>query len=45
MATISPLRRRMLGDAADGNLSPVTQRSCLHMVAKFSRFSAARLIR
>ena len=37
MATISPLRRRMIEDMTIRNLSPATQRSYLHAVAKFSR--------
>lgn len=36
--TISPLRRRMTEDMTVRNLSPATQRSYLHAVAKFSRF-------
>jgi len=38
MAEISPLRRRMVEDMTVRNLSPSTQRSYLHAVAKFSRF-------
>jgi integrase/recombinase XerD len=38
MAEISPLRRRMVEDMTVRNLSPATQRSYLHAVAKFSRF-------
>ena len=38
MAEISPLRRRMIEDMTLRNLSPATQRSYLHAVAKFSRF-------
>jgi len=38
MATMSPLRRRMIEDMTVRNLSPATQRSYLHAVAKFSRF-------
>jgi integrase/recombinase XerD len=38
MAKMSPLRRRMIEDMAVRNLSPATQRSYLHAVAKFSRF-------
>jgi hypothetical protein len=37
MAEISPLRRRMIDDMTIRNLSPATQRSYLHAVAKFSR--------
>ena len=35
---ISPLRRRMIEDMTIRNLSPATQRSYLHAVAKFSRY-------
>jgi integrase/recombinase XerD len=38
MADVSPLRRRMIEDMTVRNLSPATQRSYLHAVAKFSRF-------
>src|SRR6185437_8519358 len=38
MAEISPLRRRMIEDMTVRNLSPATQRSYLHAVAKFSRY-------
>jgi site-specific recombinase XerD len=38
MAEISPLRRRMIEDMTVRNLSPATQRSYIHAVAKFSRF-------
>ena len=38
MAELSPLRRRMIEDMTVRNLSPATQRSYLHAVAKFSRF-------
>jgi integrase/recombinase XerD len=38
MAEPSPLRRRMIEDMTVRNLSPATQRSYLHAVAKFSRF-------
>ena len=38
MADISPLRRRMIEDMTIRNLSPTTQRSYVHAVAKFSRF-------
>ena len=42
MATMSPLRRRMIEDMTVRNLSPATQQSYLYAVAKFSRhFSAA----
>ncbi|MCI4592209.1 tyrosine-type recombinase/integrase [Sphingobium sp. BYY-5] len=34
---VSPLRRRMIDDMMLRNLSPATQRSYLHAVAKFSR--------
>lgn len=37
-AAISPLRRRMIDDMSLRNLSPATQRSYLHAVAKFSRY-------
>jgi len=37
MAELSPLRRRMIEDMTVRNLSPATQRSYLHAVAKFSR--------
>ncbi len=37
MASISPLRRRMIDDMTIRNLSPVTQRSYLHAVSKFSQ--------
>ena len=37
MATMSPLRRRMIEDMTVRNLSPATQRSYLYAVAKFSR--------
>jgi site-specific recombinase XerD len=46
MAQMSPLRRRMIEDMTVRNLSPATQRSYVHAVAKFSRFfgrSPARL--
>jgi integrase/recombinase XerD len=36
MAELSPLRRRMIEDMTVRNLSPATQRSYLHAVAKFS---------
>ena len=35
---ISPLRRRMIEDMTVRNLSPATQRSYVHAVAKFGRF-------
>jgi site-specific recombinase XerD len=38
MTEISPLRRRMIEDMTVRNLSPATQRSYVHAVAKFSRF-------
>src|SRR5271167_303395 len=38
MAESSPLRRRMIEDMTVRNLSPATQRSYVHAVAKFSRF-------
>jgi len=38
MTEISPLRRRMIEDMSVRNLSPATQRSDVHAVAKFSRF-------
>jgi hypothetical protein len=38
MTEISPLRRRMIDDMTIRNLSPATQRSYLHAVAKFSRY-------
>lgn len=38
MAEISPLRRRMLEDMTVRNLSPATQRSYVHAVARFSRY-------
>jgi integrase/recombinase XerD len=34
---MSPLRRRMIEDMTVRNLSPATQRSYVHAVAKFSR--------
>ena len=40
MAETSPLRRRMIEDMTVRNLSPATQRSYVHAVAKFSRFFA-----
>ena len=38
MAELSPLRRRMTEDMTVRNLSPATQRSYVHAVAKFSRY-------
>jgi len=38
MATMSPLRRRMMEDMTIRNLSPATQQSYIHAVAKFSRY-------
>lgn len=38
MAEISPLRRRMIEDMTVRNLSPATQRSYVHAVAKFGRY-------
>ena len=38
MAETSSLRRRMIEDMTVRNLSPATQRSYVHAVAKFSRF-------
>ena len=38
MAELSPLRRRMIEDMTVRNLSPATQRSYLHAVAKFSQY-------
>jgi site-specific recombinase XerD len=37
MTEMNPLRRRMIDDMTIRNLSPATQRSYLHAVAKFSR--------
>ena len=37
-AEMSPLRRRMIEDMTVRNLSPETQRSYVHAVAKFGRF-------
>jgi integrase/recombinase XerD len=37
MATMNPLRRRMIEDMTIRNLSPATQRSYLNAVSKFSR--------
>ena len=41
MATMSPLRRRMIEDMTVRNLSPATQQSYLYAVAKFSRHFSA----
>ena len=38
MVELSPLRRRMIEDMTVRNLSPATQRSYLHAMAKFSRY-------
>jgi integrase/recombinase XerD len=38
MATMSPLRRRMIEDMTIRNLSPATQQSYIRAVAKFSRY-------
>ena len=38
MTEMSPLRRRMIEDMTVRNLSPATQRSYVHAVAKLSRF-------
>jgi len=38
MTEISPLRRRMIEDMTVRNLSPTTQRSYVHAVAKLSRY-------
>ncbi|MBZ9708648.1 phage integrase N-terminal SAM-like domain-containing protein [Mesorhizobium sp. ESP7-2] len=38
MEQTSPLRQRMIEDLTIRNLSPETQRSNVHHVAKFSRF-------
>jgi len=35
MTQVSPLRRRMIDDMTVRNLSPATQRSYVHAVAKF----------
>ena len=37
MATMSPLRRRMIEDMTIRNLSPATQQSYIYAIAKFSR--------
>src|SRR6202046_1806409 len=38
MATMSPPRRRMIEDMTIRNLSPATQQSYIHAIAKFSRY-------
>jgi integrase/recombinase XerD len=38
MATMSPVRRRMIEDMTIRNLSPATRQSLIHAVAKFSRY-------
>ena len=38
MADLTPLRRRMIEDMTIRNLSPATQQSYVHAVAKFTRF-------
>ncbi len=38
MAEISRLRQRMIDDMTVRNLSPATQRSYIHAVAKFAKF-------
>jgi hypothetical protein len=38
MAAMSPLRRRMIEDMTVRDLSPATQRSYVHAVAKFSQY-------
>jgi hypothetical protein len=43
MTEISPLRRRMIEDMTVRNLSPATQRSYVHAVAKFAASLAAHL--
>jgi hypothetical protein len=42
MTEISPLRRRMIEDMTVRNLSPATQRSYVHAVAKFGHLSCCR---
>jgi len=44
MATISPLRRRMIEDMTIRNLSPATQQSYIYAVRKFSRHFGHRRI-
>ena len=39
LKAVSPLRRRMIDGMGLRNLSPATQRSYLHAVTKFSRYS------
>src|SRR3954452_14336173 len=41
MATMSPLRQRMIEDMTLRNLSPATQQSYVYAVAKFSRHFSA----
>ena len=38
MATMSPLRQRMIEDMTIRNLSPATQQSYIYAVRKFSRY-------
>jgi integrase/recombinase XerD len=38
MTELSPLRRRMIKDMTVSNLSPATQRSYIHTVARFSLY-------
>ena len=40
MATMSPLRQRMIEDMTVRNLSPSTQQSYIYAIAKFSRHFA-----
>ena len=40
MATMSPLRRRMIGDMTIRNLSRSTQQSYVYAVAKFRHFNS-----
>lgn len=44
MAEMSPLRRRMIEDMTVRNLSPATQRSYVHAVAKFKGIDKAQAI-
>lgn len=37
MATLTPLRRRMIEDMMIRNFSPATQQSYIYAIAKFSR--------